>query len=349
MSQSRLGIASVILVALAGVTLWRINARKAEDTKAPAVKVEIGKIDTDKLDDLELQAPDKPKVKLVKKDDAWRLVEPVDAAADDNAIRTALTKLAELEVTGVAATKSKNHAQLEVDGKESVRITAKSSGKVVLDAWVGAYRSGNTMVRLEGQEPVASVRGSIRFAFNKDVKDWRNRTINETKPEEAQRMLFDNEQGKLEFKLEGDEWKQVVAKGQKPIDPLDVNKVKGVLGTASSLTATDFAPPEMTPEQAGIGAGTMTVELQGEGEPESVVLRVGNKVGESYYVMKEGNPIIYVVSAWTGGRLLSNVESLTKQAKEPTAPTAQGGLPDEIMKQLPSNMQMIPQMPAGHP
>ena len=43
------------------------------------------------------------------------MAEPLDAAADQDAVKAALDKLRELEVTGVAATQAQSHEKLEVD------------------------------------------------------------------------------------------------------------------------------------------------------------------------------------------------------------------------------------------
>ena len=184
--MNKLGIASIVLVVLAGVTFFKLTARRSEDVEQLKVSVEISKIKSDQVDELELSAPDKPKVRLVKKDGAWRLAEPVDAKADENAVTAAITKLTELEVAGVAATLAKSHEKLEVDEKSAAHVVAKGGGKVLIDAFIGAYKSGSSMLRLQGQDTVAAVRGSIRFAFTKDTKEWRDRKISDIPPEQVQ-------------------------------------------------------------------------------------------------------------------------------------------------------------------
>jgi len=352
--MNKLGIASVVLVVLAGITFFQLNARRSEDVEQPKVTIELPKLKTDQIDELELTAPDKPKARLVKKDGAWRLVEPVDAKADENAVNTAITKLTELDMAGVAATLAKNHEKLEVDEKNATRVIAKGGGKVLLDAFVGAYKSGSTMLRLNGQEPVAAVRGSIRFAFTKDTKDWRDRKINDIPPSTVQQITFVNGATKLVFKRENDAFVQVLGKGEKKIDPLDANKVKGVVGTSANLSATDFAAPGETPEQLGFTAQSPSVVLDVKneaGEESQVVYRIGGKKDESYYVRKDGDDVTYVVSQWIGERLLSTRESLTK--KEPEAPKGAPGNPIQVEPMamppggLPPGMQL--QQLAGPP
>jgi hypothetical protein len=366
--MNKLAIASIALVALAALTFFQLNARRSEDTEQPKVTVELPKIKSDQVEELELSAPDKPKVRLVKKDGAWRVAEPVDAKADDNAVNTAVTKLTELELAGVAATLPKSHEKLEVDEKSGTHVIAKGGGKTLLDAYIGAYKSGSSMVRLNGQDAVAAVRGSIRFAFTKDVKEWRDRQINEVPAETVQQITFVNKDGRLQFKRENDAFVQVLAKGEKKIDPLDANKVKGVVGTAANLSATDFAAGTETPEQLGFTetSGTVVLDVKNDkGEESQITYRIGAQNDQSYYLRKDGDDVTYLISAWVGGRLLSNREGLIKKEKteegsrenpiqvQPNNIQNMDQLPPEVQKQLMQQLQgqgQQPQrMPPGHP
>lgn len=349
--MNKLGIVSILVIALAALVFLKTSTRRAEETQTPTITVEVPKLKADAVDELELSGPDKPKVRLVKKDGAWRVAEPVDAKADENAVTTALTKLSELDVASVAATLKKNHEKLEVDEKSGTHVIAKGAGKTLLDGYIGAYRSGSTMLRLQGQEAVAAVRGSIRFAFSKEIREWRDRTITEVPTESVQMMTFVNSKGRLQFKREGEGWKQVLGKGEKPIEPLDESKVKGVLGTASSLKATDFAEAGVAADQVGLGddAGILTLLVKQESGESQIVYRIGAQKDQSYYLRKDGDEIIYLVSSWIGGRLLGDRDTF-KKSEAPSgsrdnpiqvAPSAMGGTP-------PPGMQMMP-LPQGHP
>lgn len=352
MNQNRLGLATAVLLVLVGLVVWRISARKSEDQpSAKAADVKLPKVDAKAVDELELTSPDHGKVRLVKKGDEWRVAEPVDAKADQDAVQTAVTKLGELESTGVAATKTKNHERLEVDAKKGTRVVAKGGGKVLLDGYIGVYQAGNSMFRLQGQEPVASVKGSIRYAFTKAVREWRDRTINKVETTAVQEILFTNKNGTFQFARSGEEWKQVLAKGQKPIAPLDMSKVKGLVGTAASLTAADFAEPGVTPEQAGLGADAATVQLKlgGDAGEQQVAYRVGSEKDKNFYLQRQGDDTIYLVSAWIGGRLVPNTDTFIKKEPEQAPgsdPSARVGSPQNPIKVEPT-MHAPVKKPAG--
>ncbi len=341
MSQNRLGVATLVLLALVGLTMWRINARQKEDHAAPKVEVKLPKVDASKVDELELSAPDHPKVRLVKKGEQWRMVEPLDAQGDQDAVKAALDKLADLEVTGLAATKTENHAKLEVDAAKGTHVIARAGGKPLIDAYIGIYRSGNTMLRLEGQTPVATVKGSIRYIFTKQPREWRDRTIAKVEAKDLQQVTFTNQNGHFDFTRDGDSWKQVLAKHDKRIDPLDDAKLKGIVSTASSLNAVDFADKGVTAEQAGLGAdaASVTLRLGGDAGARDVVYRIGSKKDQNYYAQREGVDTIYLISGWVGGRLLVSPDALVK--KEEAKKKGPPGSPDNPIPVLPRSRRVV--------
>lgn len=351
MNQNRLAIASVVLVVLVGATVWQMNAREAEKNDAPQVTVTLPELKADAIEELEFAAPDKPKVRVVRKGESWELVEPVQAPADENAIKTALSKLEELEVTGVAATKEKNHARLEVDAEKGSRVIAKGGGKTLLDAYVGVYRSGNSMLRLEGQEAVATVKGSIRYAFSKEVREWRDRKITKIETDAVQALKLRNADGDFEFERDGDSWVQV---GGKKVDPLDESKVKGIIGSGAALNAVDFAPADIAPDVHGITeeSPSFTLVLGGDAGPQEITYRLGKEADKNFYLQKEGDDQIYLVSTWVHGRLTAG-ESVLKKEPPPDPDKPRLGSPENPIKVEPTRVESKtgppPGMPAGHP
>jgi hypothetical protein len=320
MSQNRLGTAIVVLLALGGLTFYQLSTREAEDKAAPQASVTLPKLKRDAIDELSVSGGDQPAVRLVKKGSEWRLAEPLDAKGDEDAISTALDKLVELEVTGVAATKAKNHERLEVDEKKGLRVTARGAGKTLLDGYIGSYQTGNTMFRSHGQDAVASVRGSIRYAFAKATREWRDRTINKLEMKALKEIDFASKNGNFRFAHEGDTWKQILSAGQKGIERFDEKKVPGIVSAVLDLSATDFADANVTQEQAGLtaGAATVTVTTTSEAGSQQIRFKIGGTKDKDYYLVREGVDTIFVVSSWVGDRLMPKDELFAE--KKETAP-----------------------------
>jgi hypothetical protein len=339
--RNRIAIASVVLITLFGLFLWQAKKREAEVVATPDVAVTLPTFKQAEIDELVFAAPERPAVRHKKEGDAWKIVEPVEAKSDQAAITTALQKLGELEVTGIAATKKENHEKLEVDDKKGTRVTAKAGGKVVLDVWVGTYRSGNSMLRKEGEEAVATVKGSIRFAFSKFLREWRDRSIVELASDKVQALELANSNGRLRFVKNGETWAQ--APKEKPIARFDPDQVKSLVSSIATLDATDFAEDGVTPETAGVGHGAASVLVTSatDAGQEQLLLRIGSTKGNDYYLAREGVPTIFLVSRWLGEKLVGGADKFQKP-EETKAPTGSAADPIQM---LPTEVRTRPGAP----
>ncbi len=369
--KNRLVVAILGLAGLVGATVYAVNRR----TNPPASTVadalpELPKIKKEDVQELVIASPDKEPVTLKRKGDAWQMVKPVDALADDTVINTAIEKLTELEVTGVAATNTKNHQKLEVDAAQGIHVVAKSNGSSLVDLVIGAYKPGNTMVRLQGKNEVLSVKGSIKWAFNKDVHEWRDRKVVNVEPEHVRSIEFVSEGGTFKFSRDdSDSW--VDASGKKPIERFSGDKVQSIVSSIAQLSATNFGATDMKPEAAGLNepTGTVTVSIgppaakndtdggvkQAEPSPaaesRSMVLRVGGEAKDDngFYLQIDDNPTIYVVSKYLGDRLQpapdafqepEKSEEKEEQAAAPAAPPAGNGqIPPDVMQKIQAQLR----------
>lgn len=321
MSGNRLLTAIVVLAGLLAITVWQWNKREAEDTKAPEVTANVPKVKKDDVTELTVAAPGKTSVTLKKTDATWRVTAPVNAEADKDAVDSALSKLDELQFVAVAATQKENHEKLEVTDAKGVHVTAKQGDKTLADVWIGTYLSGNTMLREHEAVNVATVKGSLKYAFDKDLKDWRDRVILDVKSDDVKAITFASKNGTYKFVKEGNDWKQ--APGEKAIVNFDGSKVSGLIGTVASLRANDFAADGVSADQAGVGAtpvGTVTVTTGGADAGDTqILLRVGNKEKDGYYLTREGKEAIYLVSEYSGDRLSPGVDKFTKEEQKAAA------------------------------
>jgi len=313
MSGNKILISTVVLAALLALTVFSFNKRDQEDARAPDVAVKLPKVKKDDVDEVELSTGDKPKITLKKAESGWVLTEPLKADADKNAVDALLSKLDEMEVLGVAATKPDNYEKLEVTAAKGVHVIAKKDGKPLTDLIIGTYRSGNTMVRESNAVNVATVKGSIKYAFDKDVNDWRDKTITQYQGDQIKTITFSNAKGTFHFVKDDKVWKQ--APGDKVIPNFESGKLISLAGTAATLHAQDFAKPDVTPDAAGVGAkpdGTVEYVLGGDAGEQTVKLRVGHKVDNGYYMMREGKDPIFIATDFGGSRMLSGPDGFVK-------------------------------------
>lgn len=341
--KNRIAIGAVVFVVLLGLTAWAVSRRNSQPTSSgdiPEIKLDKAAIST-----LEITRPGDERVVLSKVDDAWRLLEPVDAAADQNNVESALNRLAELRVSRIVATKPDNYARLQVDDESAVRIVVKAGDEPLGELMVGKYGNGMTMIRIDERSEVFGASGSLRYAFDRELKAWRDRKVVSVEAAEVQSIRFESPKGTFVFEREGDSWS--ATEGKKALGDFEPKQVTGSLSTAARLVASDFAAEDTSEARAGLTEPRATVSLTLAEDPNPIVLELGASTdqGDELYLRRAGNPTIYVISQYLANRLQPDAAAFRTPSEPPPPPAAVPGgpapggqqqpqLPPEVMEQL---------------
>jgi hypothetical protein len=340
--KNRIAIGAVAFFALLGLTIWAVQGRD----RAPSSSKEMPSIEVDKaaVTALEITRPQNERVILSNVDGAWRVTDPVDAAADQNNVESALNRLADLRITRIAATRPENYARLQVDASNAVRVVAKAGESTLVELMVGKYGDGMTMVRLDDRTEVFGAAGSLRYAFDRELKAWRDRKVVAVDAADVQSIRYENANGAFHFQREGDGWAAV--EGQKALGDFDPKQVTGRLSTATRLTASGFAPEDTSVARAGLTEPKATVTMTLTEEPNPIVLELGAATDDEneLYLRRQDDPTIYVISKYLAKRLQPDAKAFATPEAPPSPPPAMptappGGqqqpqLPPEVMRQL---------------
>ncbi|MEM8609340.1 MAG: DUF4340 domain-containing protein [Myxococcota bacterium] len=367
--KNRVAIGAVVFVALLATTVWAVTTRDrpAEDA---VVELPTISIDEDAIVAMEITRPGEAgaeTVVLEKVEDEWRVTSPLDADADANNVSSALNRLSALTPIQIVATREENHARLEVDDAQAVTVIARMGDETPpLDVRIGKYANGVTMIRIDDRPEVFGVKGSARFPFDRDLKNWRDRRVTQEEAKTVDRVTFESENGDFAFTMEDGAW---VPEGKyRRIEDFDGKQVAGLVSTAARLTASGFASEDVSNARAGLNEpkGTVTLYLSTDtpegsdaeegGEPDEgaqsiVVLEVGDEDEESseYYLQRKGDPTIYLVSSYLANRLQPGPEAFERPPEPAAPPTPQAlpgqmpgqpnQLPPEVMQQLQQQLQ----------
>lgn len=345
--NSRILIALVILAVLGAISFSRLRSNEAETTISKP-SVTLPTIKRDDISKIELKNPEKKlEATLIKQDGKWSLSAPLAAKADGAAVDALLDKLSDLQVASVVAKSKESHAKLGVDAEHAIQVKAFAGDKLLIDALVGASKSSGTMLRKQGEEQVVAVKGSIRYAFEKELKYLRDRTITDVDHESIKAISVSSAKGTFKFEKAESGWMQ--AKGEKPIKDFAPNKVQSLVSTFAKLRATDFAAPDATPASTGLNAPKGKITLTPK-EGAEVVVEIGSDIDNSdTFTRAAHNEVLYRISKYTADRLVADAAAFSEPPKKPgeAAPPAAppgmqmgggGEIPPEILRQLQQQM-----------
>ena len=136
-----------------------------------------------------------------------------------------------------------------------------------------------------------------------------------------------------------------------------ITRVAGLVASAARMTAVDFAPNDTQRDSAGVGEtpdGLVTLTTGGDAGVQQIVLRIGKKLDQNYYLVRDGNQPVYLVSSFVGEQLLPTAAKFAKQEAAPAAagamPPGGAGMPPGMMPPgMPPGMHMMPGGPHGMP
>jgi hypothetical protein len=340
--KNRIAIGAVAFCLLLGLTFWVIRGR---DQK-PRESEELPSLELDKeaITSIEVIRPGQEPVVLSKSDGAWRVLEPLDAKADETNVESALNRLADLRIKRVVATQPENYARLQVDETSAVRVIVKAGDDTLAEIMIGKYGNGMTMLRVRDRDEVFGASGSLRYAFDRELKGWRDRRVVNVQIDDVKSIRFESPNGTFQFQREGQGW--TIVEGHKALDEFDPKQVNGIVATAARLIASDFATDEISPARAGLTEPRATITLMLAEDPNPIVLDLGDSAAESgeVYLRRQGSDTIYLVSTYLADRLQPGATAFRTPEPPAVPPTGMpspvpGGdqqpqLPPEVMQQL---------------
>ncbi len=363
--QYRIPLGLGLLVVL--VATWFALGQRQKSASRAVVderRTELPPIDAAKLTEVTIAKPGASAITLVKTGEYWLMTEPLASEVDRGNVDNVLERLGSLEVSGIAATQPTSHNTLEVSAEHGISVLAKAGEETVAHFYIGVYKAGATMLRREGEDTVLAVKGSIGYAFDKDVADFRNKQVTDIDTEQVAKARFVSDTGTYTFHNVAEKTWERDAK-EKKIAKLSSLNVRLFVQNMARMRASGFAAPEIDREAAGITDASPTVTLSyvpklpdaPEAEDEAaaddataedaaeapakdvpekprfdpehmveLVLKLGNETkpeSGNFYVVREGDPVIYTLAAYTAERFRPTPEKLIEQ--ELTAPKAPEG------------------------
>lgn len=338
--NTKLGVGLVVLAALAGAVY--LQKKKDDDVgSAHTTSAELPELKApEAADKLEISNADKGSVTLEKKGEEWVLTKPLEARANQQAVKSLLDNLKELKakeaIVGTATDEQKT--TFDFAPAKAVHLVAFQGGEKKLDVTFGKSGARGQTMMVDGKPGIYAASGYSSWLYAKEVKGWRDAKIFDFDDTGVGALTLDRKAGKLAFVREGEKWKGTF-KGA-PLERFDEEKVKDALRALKALAADDFGDGK-SPEETGLDAPDTTVTI-GMKDGATKVLRLGKtSSGSNRYAQKEGEPTIYVVAQYAADWLVAEPSKYQKAADAGAPAAAPPGMG------LPPGMQMPHGMP-GH-
>lgn len=200
-------IAGAVVLAGLGAYIFFVDADRPVGTTAEKERV-FANVAADDIEEVTIAKAGGERTRLQKKDGTWRIVEPVDAEADEGEVSSIAGSLATLDVQQVVDEQATDFARY---GLEPVRIDVSfrtKGGKEPHRVQFGdkAPAGGELYARLPGTPRVFFVSSFLDSSFDKDTFALRDKTILRFEREKVDSFEFTGPKSAMRFAKKGEEW-----------------------------------------------------------------------------------------------------------------------------------------------
>ncbi|MBM4266671.1 MAG: DUF4340 domain-containing protein [Deltaproteobacteria bacterium] len=263
-----------VVVALLGAYLYFVERPALEKGAEKELLLEV---EPDLVTRVEMVTADGA-VEIAREEETWKIVAPVQAAADQKAVEALVRTVAEAEQKRVVDESPESLAPFGLEAPEVlVKLTGKSGPLPALAIGNAAPIGFNAYARRGDEPAVLLTTGTTRSALDKKLKDLRDKTIltvDEAGVEEITLRPADGEA--VVLRKDGESW-QI----REPIEArADGTKVQSLLGSLRALRATDFVAETGAEALAarGLAPPQLEIVVQTTTEPKEKRLLVGAEI-----------------------------------------------------------------------
>jgi len=297
-------LALVVFVALLGLVYY-LQTRPEKGERTGERPRPVAKLTAEQVRKVTVTAKGQ-EVVLERRGEDWRITRPVDDDADSQAAKTMVDKLTGLEFGDLVTARKDRHKEHGVDEKSAIHVRVSDGKKTVADFYLGKVKDGFTMLRAAGQDQVHQAVGTLTYVFEREPKNWRDRTVVQVKQQDARRIEVTTAgipgAGAIVLTRPGEKSDWKVESASPPVDRLDKATVSSLLSTLGNLAAFDF-DDKASPAEAGLDSPTAKISV-GLKDGKVQTLVVGKRQGDDYRIQRQGDPQVYIVKKYAVDALL---------------------------------------------
>jgi len=294
--------------------------------------------------------PEKPAEGNTPPPSNWRIVEPVEAKADNSLVDTLARTISNLRVDQfvddappggdeemglsaprlTAAVKLKNGKEISVAFGAEIE-KPKDDTTTPKPPETGTSTPPTTpekqlYVRRAGRAETYLVKATVLKDVDKALSDLRNKQLVDVTVSDVTSFSLQRREGaSFTGSKTGDKW-QVSAGGAETIEA-DTMNAENLLYDVKDLRAASFVD-DVDPAESGLDAPAITIELKVKGGGQPVRVLVGNKKGSQYYARVGDDPQVMLVDATKIDGLHDALDDFKKSETKPAGD--EGMLGDDV-------------------
>ena len=296
----------VLLVVAIGLGAYIYFVERHRDpASTPEPNEQLFTFDADDVTELQIRAEDGAVTDLRQDEGVWRVVAPVETAADDVAATSVAASLATLDIDRVL---EEGAVDLEPFGLDAPALDVSfAAGGDSQRLLIGdeTPTGANRYAKLGASDRVFLIAGHHGTTFNKTTFDLRDKTVLDFDRDTLDRLEVSSGEQTIEFTRDGDDWRLAMPLGA----AADFATVEGLIGSLGSgrMRAVESENADAL-EEYGLEAPAHTVSMHAGSATATLQIGVETPDG-TYFARDAARPLVFTVDA-------SLVTSLERDASE---------------------------------
>jgi hypothetical protein len=237
---------------------------------------------------------DEPPIRMEKSNGTWKIVSPLETAADSSVVDGSLSNFAFARSSQTEPGSSDRLKAFGLDpAKVSVTLQMKNGAKHSLLVGEKVFDGDTVYAVADGANAVLLLPGSVLTSADKSLDDWRDRTALHITSGQVKSFTVKNGSSELSAAKTKDQWNFT-----KPIEVRgDQDSVEALLGAVQNAKFTNVAS-EKPEDLAKYGLASPSVTFTSSDDTgKQATIAIGKKDGGDYFARDLSRPMIFHVNA----------------------------------------------------
>lgn len=302
-------ISLVVVLAGLGAYIYFVESERDPAGVTTREKVFDG-VTTEDLTELEIKSADGDTTRLQKTDGAWRLVDPVEAAADESEVTSIATSLASLEVNRVVEEEVADLAQYGLEPAR-IEVAFKKAGEAEFSRVLIGEKTptgGDLYARAQDSNRVFLIASYLESTFNKNTFSLRDRRILVFDRNSVDGLELTDGSTKTVLAKAGSEWRLT-----SPVSArADFSTVEGALGRLASTQMQGIVESEET-NLAKYGLNRPSGTIAVVSGSSRATLTLGSIDNALLFARDSSRPMVFTVAPILRDDVMKSVADLRRK------------------------------------
>jgi hypothetical protein len=286
----------VVVLVVLGIATIVVLQQPGEVSSTGSMSETLVDYDSLAVDKIEIRSS-KGTVILEKEGGIWNLISPVKYRADETTVTTAIGKGRSLDLSSLVSTNPQKQELFKVDSLGTL-VNVYEKGEERASFRIGkasSFRIGKTSssftetyVKREGSDDVYLAAGNLAPTFDRQVKDWRDKTIFKSFKDNITNVKFQYGDTTFLLTFQDSVWR---VDGDSAVE----SKVSSFLGSLANFQTDEFVDSDLSK----IPKPTGSVEVEG-----TQIRYHFNKDSDKYYVQTSRSSQWFEINSWKAKQIL---------------------------------------------